>query len=674
MIIRTRRPYLLVATLILLLAALFRLWELSATPPGLLLEELHNAQVADNMSVSDVAVVYDELNPGREIFYYLLLAASNRLLGSGLMLWRLPSVWLSLLALSVTFSLIRRLFNGRVALAAMGFMAVGFWPVWMGRAALNVTVMPLAIALFTYTILRALTASEPEASGMWFTLGGVGLGLAQYVHVVAWGLLPIWFGFVAYLALTHKKVIREQWVNIVYALALAAVLFIPMFIFVAGHSGIRAPVPLVDQPGWQADLGLRAARTLGGLFLLGDPSPARNLPLRPILEPLSGGLLVIGLGVTLARWRRASYALLPIWLAIGLIPALLVPQVPHFEYMVLIMPVVYALPALALDELRGLLREDWRILIAMLIVAMVSGNAFLTARDQFVLWPQRTEVRYVYQNELAMLARYVDRGSDDSPIGICAIPVEASELEEDPFAISDGELLDYFIHNRQVTLRKYDCRQSLVLAERGASQSIILLDTVDVSMLPGPLLSWMANSESLDVPGVRPDIVRRIDVEQELAALLSRPADEFPAEFPPEASGGPGLVQFPIVFTDNMLLEGYHLRDASLLPGEPIEVTTFWRLTGPAPGDLLLFADLQGGPGVAAESAAWGVDLSSLQPGDIIVQYSLLQSDSGEPLESGGYRLVVSLIVPDIDYRLLILDQNVPRSERILLQDVFIIE
>ena len=62
---RVRRPYLLLATLLLLLAALFRIWHLGTTPPGLLMDELHNAQLADRMRAGDVAVVYDEVSPGR---------------------------------------------------------------------------------------------------------------------------------------------------------------------------------------------------------------------------------------------------------------------------------------------------------------------------------------------------------------------------------------------------------------------------------------------------------------------------------------------------------------------------------------------------------------------------------------------------------------------------------
>ena len=77
MIQRIRRPYLLLATLILLLAAFFRVWQLGTTPPGLLVDELRNAQIADRLRTGEVQVVYDELTPGREGFYYAVLAATS---------------------------------------------------------------------------------------------------------------------------------------------------------------------------------------------------------------------------------------------------------------------------------------------------------------------------------------------------------------------------------------------------------------------------------------------------------------------------------------------------------------------------------------------------------------------------------------------------------------------
>jgi hypothetical protein len=671
---KTRRPYLLLATVILLLASVFRLWDLTTTPPGLLVEELHNVQLAERMRAGNVAVVYADVTPAREGFYYTLLAATGALFGRGLMLWRLPSVWMSLLGLCVTFSLMRRLFNGRMALLVMAYAAVAFWPVWMGRAVLHVTLMPLMTASLGYMLVRAFTARNASEAGLWFTVAGVGLGVAQYAHVTAWALVVTTLGVIVYLAFAFPATIRRERANIVYMLALAAVISLPLLVFMAGNTGVRAPMRLADQPGWLAALPGRLLATLGGLFLRGDISPDRNLPFRPILEPFSGALFLAGLGVTLARWRRSQYALLPIWFVLGLIPAVLQPHVPHFEYMVLVLPVVFAFPAVALDEVYRFLSSRPRALEALggIVVLLVVGNSLWTARDKFVLWPQNGVVRFNYQSDIAVVAHYLDTSDDTSPVGLCVIPLDE---DDDAFAVSNDVLLDYFMHRRNLLIRRFDCRQTLVLAQNGVSQRIVFLRSHYYDDLPGPLLAWLEYSEEEVIPGAPPGVVRRVEAEEELGVFLRGVAGSAPLAWPPEASGGPGPTALPATFTDNLQLEGYRVRDVQLLPGEVPEVTTYWRLTGPAPQRLLLFAHLRGKPGeiVAAEDA-WGADMSSLQPDDVIVQYNLLQPTAAEGPESDTYRLAIGLYVPGTEHRLRVLDGDNPRSDRLLLQRVEIVD
>src|SRR5512139_99746 len=94
-----RRWYFAIATLLLVIAAFFRLWNLSTAPPGMSAEELVNAQISDRVREGDISVVYDQIRPGREGLYYALLAGSTSITGRGLILWRLPSVWLAMLSL-----------------------------------------------------------------------------------------------------------------------------------------------------------------------------------------------------------------------------------------------------------------------------------------------------------------------------------------------------------------------------------------------------------------------------------------------------------------------------------------------------------------------------------------------------------------------------------------------
>jgi 4-amino-4-deoxy-L-arabinose transferase-like glycosyltransferase len=675
-----RRPpakSLALITGLLLVAAFFRMWHLGTTPPGLLHEELVNAQLADSMRHGHISVIYDEVSPGREGLYYGMLAVLTTFIGRGLILWRLPSVWLAMLGLSMTYSLMIRLYNRRVGLLTVGLTAVALWPVWMGRAVLHVTLMPLMIALVAYTFTRAFRASElPEAS-LWFTVGGIALGVAQYAHVTAWALVLILLLLIAYLGFTHRELLARHWSNVVYALVLAAVLVIPMAVFLSSHAGVREPVPIATQPGLLADIPRRVMVSLAGLALRGDISPNRNVPARPVFDPLTAILFVIGIGVALARWRRASYALALIWLLAGLVPTSLQPHTPNFEYMAVILPIVFTFPALAIDAVWERVRpclSTYRARLAgvgliTLAALIVVGNAGWTYRDHFVRWPRQGDVRLNYQADIGVLARYLDTSRDPSPISVCVTPVDRSK---DPFALPNDELLAYFMHRTQPQMRLFDCRQSLVLAKGGTSQRLVFPRSHYYDNLPGPLLAWLRYSSEEKVPGVRPDVIRRLEVSDILADQVGKFITTAPVAWPPEA-GSNELAALPIRFSDSLAFLGYQVRDDTIRRTDWIELTTYWRMDGPPPPELKMFAHMLGTPTVViAQDDRLGVRMNTLQPRDVFLQHSMIQTRPGTT--PGLYALSVGLYVPATEQRLVIYDGETPRASRLFLQRVAVSE
>jgi 4-amino-4-deoxy-L-arabinose transferase-like glycosyltransferase len=660
-----RRSYLAIVVLLLLVAAFFRLWHLTTIPPGLLREELVNAQLADSLRRGNVSVVYDEISPGREGLYITLLSALTALTGRGLMLWRVPSVYLSLLGLSVTASLMKRLIGPRAALLTVGLMAVAFWPVWMGRAALHVTMMPLMSALVAYILTRAFAAEDRLEGGLWFTIGGLVVGLALYAHVTAWVLLLIIGAFLIYLRLVNRNVLRLQWENIVYALVLALVVTLPLWIYLAQHPGIRALVPLREQADLLADLPRRVGVSLSGLALRGDMLPNHNVPGRPALDPVSAILFAIGLGIAVARWRQPGRMVLLLWLVFGLVPAALLPHVPDFEYMALVMPVAFVFPALALDALLTRLRLRAAI-CQVVMVALVLGNGVWSYRDIFVRWPRLGDMRLNYQADIGLLAHYLDTSRDPSPVVICVTPVDRSE---DPFALPNDLLLTYFMHRTTLPIRYFDCTQSLVIAEGGASQRMIFPHGHYYD-LPAPLLAWLQGSQDEPVPGIRPDIIRRVEVEGELADYVGAFMTTEVISWPPEA-GGPEPMPLPARLSDSIAFLGDEVRDTSIRRGEWLEVVTYWRMDGLPPRELRLFAHLLSDPTVVvAQDDRLGVRMYTLRPRDVFLQYSMIQTRSG--MTPDEYTLSVGLYVPATGRRLPIYDGEEMRANRIYLQPITI--
>ncbi len=668
------RWYFLVAIALLLIAAFFRLWNLGTTPPGMSEVELINAQLSERVRQGQVSIIYDESKPAREGLYYVLLAISTTITGRGLMLWRLPSVWVAMLSLAITARLVRRLFGIRVALMAMGLMAITFWSVWMGRIVEHVTLVPLVTTVAIYTLMRAFEATELTEASLWFTVGGLVLGAAQYVHMTAWTLLVLFGLFVAYYYVVDRQGLLKHRGNIVYTLLLAAILCLPLFIFLIRHPGVREPVPLAEQPGLITEIPSRLIASVAAMALRGDMLPTHNLPGRPVMGPVIAALMVIGFGVSIARWRRVPYGLALLWLAVGLLPTAFLPHNPDFEYMAVILPVIFVFPAIGLGAifyfLRQRLENPARLLatytIGSVVTLLIVVNATWTFLDYFLRWPQLGDVRLNYQADLGVLANYLDTSRDPTPISVCSTPVDRVG---NPFALSNAELLSYLMHRRSLPVRYFDCRQSLVLAEGGDSQRIIFPRGHYYDHLPGPLLAWMRFAHDEQISGIRPDVILRIDVSEQLADQVGAFITTAPTAWPPE-SGEIRLADLPVSFGNNMAFLGYVVRDDKVQPGDWVELTTYWRMDGPpSAASVTLFAHLLGNPVVViAQADSLGVQVETLQARDVFLQYSMIQTPGG--MAPGLYPLSVGLYYTQNGERLPIFENGAPHADRLFLQRV----
>jgi 4-amino-4-deoxy-L-arabinose transferase-like glycosyltransferase len=664
-----------IAVILLVGAAFFRLHHLGTTPPGLQPDELLNAQLSDRMRQGLVSVIYSDVTPAREGLYTALLATSTTLTGRGMIMWRLPSVWVSLLSLAATFALMRRLFGERVALMVLGLMAVTFWPVWMSRVVLHITLIPLVATLVGYTFVRAFQAPDTGDASLWFTVGGLALGVSQYTHVTAWTLPVIFVAFVVYLWITNRERLRPHLGNVFYALLLAATLNLPLIIFMLRHPGVRELVPVAEQANLITRIPGRLLSTLAGLALRGDMLPLHNLPGRPVYGPLIGLLMVVGLGVSIRRWRRASYGIVLIWLLVGMLPTAFLPRKPDFESMTVILPVVFVFPAVGLlaiyrwigDTFTGRARHWALSATSALVTVLVVGNTISTYRDYFIRWPARADVQAAYQSEVGALARYLDTSRDPTQVSICSIPVNK---DTDPFALSNQELLSYLMHRRGLPIRYYDCTQSLVLANGGESQRLIFPRGRYFDHLPGPLLAWMAYAHDEGVPGVGPDVVMRLDVADRLADQVGAFITTAPTAWPPE-SGEVRLADLPVTFGANVTFLGYTLRDSTVQPTDWIELTTYWRLDGPPPDDLTLFAHMLGSPVVViAQKDSLGPQINTLHTRDVFLQYSMIQTPGG--VTPGLYALSVGLYFPGTNERLPAFENGSARADRLFLQRIAI--
>jgi hypothetical protein len=177
-----------------------------------------------------------------------------------------------------------------------------------------------------------------------------------------------------------------------------------------------------------------------------------------------------------------------------------------------------------------------------------------------------------------------------------------------------------------------------------------------------------ANSER--VPGIRPDVIMRVDIDRELADVVGAFMTTAPVAWAPE-TGESRMAPLPTSFGYNVTFMGYTIRDLSVQPGDYVELTTYWRLDGPPPPELTMFAHMLGDPVVVlAQNDNLGVNVSQLQVRDVFIQYSLIQTPIGTA--PGLYPLSVGLYLPSSGTRLQVFENGEAHSDRLFLERVAI--
>jgi 4-amino-4-deoxy-L-arabinose transferase-like glycosyltransferase len=275
-----------------------------------------------------------------EGLYADLLGIWFRLFGASDWTLRLQGALLGIVTCAGTIRLGRRLGHATAGLLAGFLLALWPWHVILSRSGFRVVMLP-ALLVYAFTFL----ADGLAQGGLFrFALAGALLGLGVHVYPAArFAPFIVPFFLLGTFGRERDRWRRGTWPILVLALS-AAIVAAPMILHYLRHPAdfvLANRVVWVFSPALQPD----QARALFGESLLatalmfhfkGDPNWRHNIAGAPMIDPLSGLLLLAGIAVAVAavvrgRGReRGAAALLLAWLPIMLLPtALSVQGVPH---------------------------------------------------------------------------------------------------------------------------------------------------------------------------------------------------------------------------------------------------------------------------------------------------------------------------------------------------------
>ncbi|MFN2193265.1 MAG: ArnT family glycosyltransferase [Candidatus Promineifilaceae bacterium] len=435
------RKTLLLIGLILLLALAFRLYNLTGIPPGLTHDEANHSREAIEI-LDGVYRYYFPLNYGSEPLYSYTVAGTMALLGENLFALRLVNILFGLAAIAATAVWARQAFNKETALIAAGLLAVSFWPLVSSREALRAGMLPFFMVLAVWFFWQIVCnpcgqdGDGPPAStpGRWRMAGlviGFALSIVATFHIylaarVAWLLFPL---FLIYLALLYRDDFRRSWRPAAAGLLLAGLLLIPMFLYLANNPYAQTRLSMLSGTIDQLSAGdLLPIINNGAEALLafiwpgyGDQFLAYNIPGRPVFDLFTAVFFIIGLIVSLWRWRQPAYAFLLLWFIIGIIPSLVTGSTASTTRNLAALPAVYLLPAVGFvfagQTLARRLNLSQRGVLLIGAAVWLLLVAFVTGRDYFARWAAMPEVRGAYQHTLVEELQYLqDRGIKQDPV------------------------------------------------------------------------------------------------------------------------------------------------------------------------------------------------------------------------------------------------------------------
>ncbi len=593
--------------LILLLAFGLRLAALTSLPPGLTHDEANHGREAIGI-LDGILLFYFPLNYGSEPLYSYVVAGFMALLGEGLLALRLVNVMAGTAVIAVVYAWANRAFDRRVALVTAVLLALSFWPVATSREALRAGLLPLFMTLAVWFFWR-LFERRSLVIGHSSLVIGFGVCVAVTLHIylaarVAWLLFPL---FLLYLLLAHRPAFWRMWRPTLAGLLLAALLVLPMFLYLERYPYALTRLDMLDRPlndlqqgNWQP-----MARNVAGALLAfvwpgqGDQFLAYNIPGRPVFEAVTAVFFLIGIAVCLWRWRRPSYAFVLLWFGVGILPSLITGATANTTRNLAALPAVFILPAIGFWATASWFMKRWprygQVVTAVTLTLWLLWVGATTINDYFIRWGQSPDVRGAYQQNLVAALAYLDGREINGPVLLSTVY---------PGPAHDPSIALVLAGNAD--FRWSDARYALVLP--GGQETLAVIPT-STPLHP----AFAALAQPQQTIQLRPDDLDPSFTLVELAALEM------------------GEWDTAVNFNDALTLRQARWLADSVTPGGAAELLTIWQVQDPArvgpivppafTTDVVLFTQVLAADGRplaqrdSLEAPSWG-----WQPGDVILQ------------------------------------------------------
>jgi len=661
----------LFAVILLLLAAVLRTHSFVSLPIGFNDAEITDVQITEQVRFGGIEVFYDLNGEGREGLYSVIQAVVTTVFGNGLFGYKLLSMWAGLLTLAVVYALAQRLFGPVVGVAALALLATNMWMIVLGYQVLRESLLPLLVALMLLTLARTLAVyrgvhgTVPDTTV--FALLGVLLGIGLYIHPVHLLILLFSMVAIAFRLFSKQRLPRQNVSYLLFSLLVMIIITMPYLIStlrlptLSGAVRVFNGYQIGDNPPFKA-----LVDTIGALFFVGDANLAFNLPGRPLIDLVSGALVLVGVLAAARQWRRSRYALILIATVILLPAAIFSPTTPDFLTITPLMPLIALYFGIGINIVYRSVVPSTRLVVLIGAAILFAFNIGWTVGDLFTTWPTTPGVNRAYHARAGHLAQYLDETATEIPTVVCVSQgvIESSDV------FSGTDLTLQMMNHKNASIRYADCGTSMIFVNGGGRQQVIMPDPQTLTRMQPYLRRWLDLGTPVD--GLPTDSALMLEVSQELADAVGIFTTSAPAGYAPDAVGGAGLAVPPVRFGGNLAFLGYQRDGAQVYaPGDIYTSVTYWRVDGVIPPDLRLFTHILSDPATApaAQNDTISVEpLQQLNARDIFIQVTFVPLPRNMP--PGIYGISIGAYTALNNERMPVLFNDVPRGNRLFIGQI----
>ena len=490
----SREKLLLVA--ILALAAFFRFYRLDQLPPGFQFDQAFYVYDALQLLEGEFHIFFAAPGGTEPLYVYLAMVGVS-LFGDTAIGLKLTSAIVGVLTVPLVYGFARTAFQSvRVGLLAAFFTAISIWHIFYGRYGERITLSVLLAILVFWFFWRATSlprsaeegtrvgvSPSPEKRGragvgVWrdFVLTGLFLALGVYTNL-AGRVFPLSLVLItAYAMWSDRANARLYLKGLLVTAAVSVIIFLPLGIYFVFHpdqfishaAQVSIFVPHANETGdVPAALVNNTLRLLGMFFVQGDEGMIRNVPGRPVFDPLLGVLFSAGVIVWLvALFSPRSTALdrkravfLAAWLFGTMLLSLVTDDAPNFDRLNPGIPPVMILPAWGASVIWDRFRTPATRRVAMAAFAVIAVvSTWLAYRDYFVTFGNDPGLYYAFNVDKVETSDWLNQNASQNLLYLAPVSYQVGTIS---------------LLARNAPLKSFESRDTIVLPGRAAGKDAL---------------------------------------------------------------------------------------------------------------------------------------------------------------------------------------------------------